>query len=117
MNSRAVNYILAATLAIGSTAASFGEDTPASPPPSKALSDGQALLKAGKVSQSIRLLEEARGQAPTDGEVLLTLGKAYREAHQYEKARTALKQAWRAARGTSTAAAANQELLALPQKV
>src|SRR5215471_6163214 len=116
MNSTPVTYVLAAMLALASATASIGQ-----PPPSRtseqSLAEGQALLKAGKVSQSLKLLEQAANQSPTDAEVLLTLGKAYKEAHQYEKARNALKQAWRAARGTATATAANQELLTLPEKL
>jgi len=117
MNSRPVTYILAAMLALASTTASSGQVTPPSQTSEKSLSEGQALLKAGKVSQSIKLLERARNQSPTDAVVLVTLGKAYKEAHQYEKARNALKQAWRAARGTATATAANQELLTLPENL
>lgn len=117
MNSKFANIVVSALLAQATTTASFGQGTPSVRPAAQLLSDGQALLKEGKVAQSIKVLEEARKQTPDDGELLLALGKAYKQARQYPKARTALRQAWRAAKGTATATAANQELLTLPEKI
>ena len=78
---------------------------------------GKKALAAGKNAQAIKLLEASVHASPADADALLNLGIAYKRSKNFVKAKTYLRAAMRAGRGTELTARANQELLDMPEKV